>query len=209
MKQWKERVPQPLSSGMNEAPHQRAQSEAASPLSSISLLLARWSAIKKREEREEMGGELTLVVCWLWAQQRQGNKPTKKTSHPLNLPLIYSIPFVFFLFKTNAALLSLSLFLFILFFSLCWLINWRAAVRERVKEVKGVVFGLASLGRKSITVYSVIKNLWFLWRRQWSCATKHTTSLPFQRKIKVFFFFSIQWSEMFVLLRWVGNKKIL
>ena len=113
------------------------------------------------------------------------------------------------LFALPHSSLSLSLFLFILFFSLCWLINWRAAVRERVKEVKGVVFGLASLGRKSITVYSVIKNLWFLWRRQWSCATKHTTSLPFQRKIKVFFFFSIQWSEMFVLLRWVGNKKIL
>ena len=107
------------------------------------------------------------------------------------------------------SLLSLIPPLACLYFSLCWLINWRAAVRERVKEVKGVVFGLASLGRKSITVYSVIKNLWFLWRRQWSCATKHTTSLPFQRKIKVFFFFSIQWSEMFVLLRWVGNKKIL
>ena len=32
-------------------------------------------------------------------------------------------------------------------------------VKRRLKEVKGVVFGLASLGPSSITQYSVIKNL--------------------------------------------------
>ena len=123
---------------VNETPPQGAKRSAASLSLFLSLLLARWSAIKKREEREESGWVGLLFECGLWAAAAAiaplKEDERRQATHPSTFFYLCS-PINVFFFQSNSIHIKFNcsgLWPLAAFF-LSW-IDWVVFVEER-KEI--------------------------------------------------------------------------